>query len=414
MSHLGKLWLVFAAGILACGTVAGQEPPTAQVVGTALRNWIDTKADGALTQPDQAALDQVDWKKGSFTYSPNQPQQIVWEVRLKTEGALKEGSPEAAKALEVLQKLFDQMADDQLKQDAYFAAGTNLQAVKGNTGRVKLVGLGATGNGDDDSGGADEEDDQPRTEVVVCCDCYRRCGLLRRLFGGCCGGCGTVICVPSCEAIVKQCQEDLEPMPCEPVVEPVAARSATRTSAPAVVKAAAPPVRSNSPYHVAAAPAVSEPITAARIARHFAPATPTDTLLVSTGSASPAGVSAPRLPPPIAAEFYSRVYHAYWSRDYVQAWKDAVEGLELGDDARLWYYKGFAETQLGRDDDACLSLARAVQCHATTANEAPVRKSLERIQGRLRLELQSALAVARRAARPTSENKDLVAVSDRE
>ena len=80
---------------------------------------------------------------------------------------------------------------------------------------------------------------------------------------------------------------------------------------------------------------------------------------------------------------------SFWKGDYQTALTQFDTAVELaGDDARFWYFKGLSEKALGIDD-AVDSLARAVTLDLEAAPSAKrqISESLQRIQGRLRLQL---------------------------
>jgi hypothetical protein len=64
-------------------------------------------------------------------------------------------------------------------------------------------------------------------------------------------------------------------------------------------------------------------------------------------------------------------------------------------DARVWYYKGFSEAALGKQEEAGASLAQAVLLHSQERrNRSAIDAALQRVQGSLREELQRAVLMA--------------------
>ncbi len=101
--------------------------------------------------------------------------------------------------------------------------------------------------------------------------------------------------------------------------------------------------------------------------------------------------------PGLASEFYGVGFDAYWKADYAKALKYLNNGLLASDrDARIWYYKGFVEIELGQQDEATASLAEAVRLHlASPGQNRQIARALERIQGDARVRLQEAMLQAR-------------------
>jgi tetratricopeptide (TPR) repeat protein len=136
-----------------------------------------------------------------------------------------------------------------------------------------------------------------------------------------------------------------------------------------------------------------------------------------TGAQGPVfvSVSAPRpvasgVPSELVRDLYMLGYHAYWSGQPQKALDSLDQAVSFGaDDARSWYYKGFAELDMGRREEAEKSLARAVQLHAQRPTDVAIAKSLERVQGRLRVELQLALSLVRKL-KPSDVESSLLVV----
>lgn len=90
--------------------------------------------------------------------------------------------------------------------------------------------------------------------------------------------------------------------------------------------------------------------------------------------------------------FFGEAYHAFWQGDYAAALRLLETALQADDqDARVWYYKGLAELRIGQNEASYQSLAVAIRLHrANTVESSSVNKSLERVQGSLRMELEAA------------------------
>jgi|GEM_PF-1693709 len=92
----------------------------------------------------------------------------------------------------------------------------------------------------------------------------------------------------------------------------------------------------------------------------------------------------------LANEIFGRGAHLYWQGDY----KNALQQFELGitsnpEDARLWYFKGFCELALGRNNDAEKSIVTAIVLHEKTLDKREVSYALERVQGKFRVLVES-------------------------
>lgn len=113
---------------------------------------------------------------------------------------------------------------------------------------------------------------------------------------------------------------------------------------------------------------------------------------VSTTTRSRRAMSSRNVNPTLASEFFGVGFDAYWKADYSKALTYLNHGLQASDrDARLWYYKGFAEIELGRQHEALASLAEAVRVQlAHPTQNRRVSRALERIQGDARVRLEEA------------------------
>ncbi|MGI9519585.1 MAG: tetratricopeptide repeat protein, partial [Pirellulaceae bacterium] len=113
---------------------------------------------------------------------------------------------------------------------------------------------------------------------------------------------------------------------------------------------------------------------------------------VSTITRSRRAMSPRNVNPMLASQFFGVGFDAYWKGDYFKALKYLDHGLQASDrDARLWYYKGFTEIELGRQHEALASLAEAVRVQlAHPTQNRRVAQALERIQGDARVRLEEA------------------------
>jgi hypothetical protein len=110
-------------------------------------------------------------------------------------------------------------------------------------------------------------------------------------------------------------------------------------------------------------------------------------------------------------DLYGRGVHAYNSRDSRKAVELLTEAIDSGSqDARAFYYRGLALRNLGREEDAALDF----QAGAKMEQAGPelvdiVSKSLERVQGSVRLEIEG----YRRVARLKTRNDRLAGIKRR-
>jgi hypothetical protein len=224
----------------------------------------------------------------------------------------------------------------------------------------------------------------------------------------CCRHVWRAACCDGFTVVVQACAS-VEPMPaaCKPVAlatsvisprvsQPIVAAT-VRTTAIASTSSKTTIVRPAS----TSIPQPSHEVSSQGIARF---------LTVSAASASihnPPREFAPRL----ANEKFGIAFHAYWQGDYDGAIQVLGEAIEANSrDARCWYYLGLCERALNRTDAAEAALAQAVRLHAAMpAREAlAVSKSIERVQGKLRQDLQRALLQAQIhpvSAAPTADDR---------
>jgi len=95
----------------------------------------------------------------------------------------------------------------------------------------------------------------------------------------------------------------------------------------------------------------------------------------------------------LANRYYNAGFSAFWRRDYETALRNLDLAIAACDqDARIWYYKGFAESALKNDDASVVSFARAVRLHLDQPQQSgQVYQALERIQGPRRVQIQMAM-----------------------
>lgn len=91
---------------------------------------------------------------------------------------------------------------------------------------------------------------------------------------------------------------------------------------------------------------------------------------------------------PLAAAYGSGV-HGFFSGAYDRAYEDLSTVIDAGStDPRAWYFRGLAALQLGRSDEAEADFAEGARRESETGGGWPVARSLERVQGNARLQLE--------------------------
>lgn len=211
----------------------------------------------------------------------------------------------------------------------------------------------------------------------VCVACrHHRCGL--RHFHESASGCGT--CGPA--VICSECQP------------------AVASPQPATQKSVQKSMRT-----AAAQPASA--ISAANILRHAAAAQ--DQTMMQYVSLSTQAPQASPAEARVASEMYSIAFHAFWSGAYRQALEQLEQAVRVnGQDARIWYYKGFTEAALGDGEAAHRSLACAVRLHRRAKADArSINVALERIQGDLRRELLRAYVMTPEVSRDAAPQQPI-------
>lgn len=96
-------------------------------------------------------------------------------------------------------------------------------------------------------------------------------------------------------------------------------------------------------------------------------------------------------------DLYGRGVHAYYSRDSRTAVELLSEAIANGSqDPRAFYYRGIALRTLGREEDAKLDFQEGAKFEQSGDYSTDViSKSLERVQGAVRLDLESHRRIAR-------------------
>jgi len=103
----------------------------------------------------------------------------------------------------------------------------------------------------------------------------------------------------------------------------------------------------------------------------------------------------------ILAELYGYGVHAYFSGQYKEAHDYLTTAIDQGTlDPRVYYFRGLAYTHLGRPDEAKADYEKGAQLETAGADRVyPIGTSLQRIQGKSRLEVEHYRQLARLAMR---------------
>lgn len=119
----------------------------------------------------------------------------------------------------------------------------------------------------------------------------------------------------------------------------------------------------------------------------------------------------------LGLRFYALGYHSYWQKDYEKALGQLRSAAGVySQDARIWFYCGLCQLAL-RQDTANESFARAIILESQgKPNRSLVGRSLERIQGRTRYQLeiakQQALVSLRSLAKDPKQKSPLLTSYD--
>ncbi len=92
----------------------------------------------------------------------------------------------------------------------------------------------------------------------------------------------------------------------------------------------------------------------------------------------------------VVSELYGRAVHAYFDGLFEKSHQDLSDAIELGtSDPRIYYFRGLAKVKLGRMEEAVKDFEKGGQMEASgPAQFYNVGRSLERIQGDTRLQLE--------------------------
>lgn len=91
----------------------------------------------------------------------------------------------------------------------------------------------------------------------------------------------------------------------------------------------------------------------------------------------------------LLGELYGRGVHAYFSRDYRQAYELLTEAIRnQTNDPRVYYFRGLALRRLGRPDEAREDFQKGAELELTGGEAYSVARALERIQGAERAVLE--------------------------
>jgi hypothetical protein len=108
---------------------------------------------------------------------------------------------------------------------------------------------------------------------------------------------------------------------------------------------------------------------------------------------------------PLLEELYGRGVHAYYSRDDAGAIEALSQAIAQGStDPRVHYFRGLAQSRLGRPDEAKADFQAGAQLEAKHSDKATlIGRSLERVQGSVRIELENTRRSVRFASRSNEQ-----------
>lgn len=99
------------------------------------------------------------------------------------------------------------------------------------------------------------------------------------------------------------------------------------------------------------------------------------------------------------ARSYGSGVHAFFTGDFARSYEDLTAAIEAGsEDPRTRYFRGLAAMRLGRLDEAEADFSEGADLEARALGGWPVSRSLERVQGHDRLQLERHRVRARVAA----------------
>ena len=92
----------------------------------------------------------------------------------------------------------------------------------------------------------------------------------------------------------------------------------------------------------------------------------------------------------VLEQMYGTGVHHYFSNNFPQAVADLTDAVNAGTrDPRVFYFRGVAEQRMGMGAAAEADLLRGAELESADVNQFyPVSKSLERVQGSVRLTLE--------------------------
>lgn len=96
-------------------------------------------------------------------------------------------------------------------------------------------------------------------------------------------------------------------------------------------------------------------------------------------------------------ELYGLGVHAYYAGKYRDAYENLSAAIEGGSrDPRVYYFRGLAQTHLGRSEDAKIDFRKGAELEVAGGGDRyPIGKALERVQGRQRLEIEGIRKIAK-------------------
>lgn len=111
---------------------------------------------------------------------------------------------------------------------------------------------------------------------------------------------------------------------------------------------------------------------------------------------------------PVFSQFYGSGVHSYYERDYFEALAALSQAIDGGTkDPRAYYYRGLSHMQLGDSTSAARDMKKGAQLESADVNQFyPVGRSLERVQGRQRVQLERYRAQARAEMRYRQMKRD--------
>lgn len=110
---------------------------------------------------------------------------------------------------------------------------------------------------------------------------------------------------------------------------------------------------------------------------------------IITTVATVGGAAAAAREEAVLAVAYGNGVHAYYAGDYHRSHEQLTAAIEGGTrDPRAFYFRGLAALKLGRLDEAEADFSSGADREAAEVGDWPVARSLERVQGEPRLQLE--------------------------